>query len=447
MDIEFLELNRNKEALTEKELKELDKLSKEDLQDLITHCENEYNKYNAFQNGLKISMNSIYGAFGNEFFVCSTKDIAGAITAMGRDAVKYMDKVAETYAYEYWHIDEDLHKYLGINTEDIKQIDASYIHRESKTIYDKIPTDFEIEEGEYQRKISVINYVDTDSAFFNFDILMESCNWQGDPQEFVEKVAKFRLEPLFKKKLDNYAKKYGVKNLQDFELENINESVLFVAKKMYIKHTVWEDGTQYPRLKHLVPKGLQLIKKGTPKFAKKNVMDIILYIFDNPKTYNIKDLLKFVQKLRKEFELTDINDIVPTTNINSYWSSKILENGALIDGPGIIEDKQEYKYAKGTYFAIKAAGLYNHLLYQHPELINTYEVIKPGTKVKIYPCIDERNDKFCYIPGSYPAEFAAPVDTQKLFHDTVSKQVNTYLTALDLPILNERLKIIVSLFS
>jgi hypothetical protein len=101
------------------------------------------------------------------------------------------------------------------------------------------------------------------------DIPQEEC------QVFINKISKFRLEPLFKKKLENYAKKFNVSNIQDFELENINESILYLAKKCYIKHTIWEDGTQYPRLSNLGAKGVGLVKKGTPKFARENIYKII----------------------------------------------------------------------------------------------------------------------------------------------------------------------------
>lgn len=284
------------------------------------------------------------------------------------------------------------------------------------------------------------------SAFVAFEPGMISCNWTGDEQKFVEMVSKFRLEKLFLSKLKNYAKKYNVENIQDFELENINEAVLFCTKKKYIKHTIWEDGRQYDRLTNIAPKGVDLIKKGTPKFARAKVMDIIMYIFDNSKTYNIKDLLKFVRDLRKEFEIVDINDIVPTANINAYWSSKFRNGTEILDGPGIIEDKENFVCAKGTYYTIKAAGLHNHLLQKHPELINDYDIIRPGTKVKIYPTTHELNDKFCYTVGAYPAEFAPQVDYDTLFQKTVNDQVNYYINALGLPELNKRLKVVISLF-
>jgi hypothetical protein len=443
-DITKFELNRNKETLTASEISYLDTLSEESIIALMKECNQKYNYHNAVQTGLKLILNSVYGAFGNAFFVCSTTDIAGAITAMGRDLIKYMDTVNEKYWYDCWHEDKELHEHLGIT--DVKQIPADWEHRESKTPHDGEVTQQEMEDGVYQRKVSVSNYVDTDSLFCSFEPAMHSSDWKGDEQDFITKIAKFRLEPMFKAKLKGYAKKYHVENIQDFELENINESVIFLTKKKYIKHTIWEDGTQYPRLQNIVPKGVNLIQKGTPKFAREKVMQIINYLFDNSTTYNIKDLLKFVRDLKKEFELTDINDIVQSTNINSYWSSKVIVDGQLIDGPGIVQDREKLVCAKGTYYTIKAAGLYNHLLYQHAELINTYEIIKPGTKVKIYPCKGQDNDKFCYILGKYPKEFAPPVDYDELFQKTIADQVNTYIKALGLPELNKRLKVVISLF-
>ena len=453
-DMNKLSPDRNKKELTEAEIAYLDKLSEEDIGAFISECNKKANYFNAIQTALKLILNSVYGAFGNEFFVCSTTDIAGAITAMGRDLIKYMDTINETYWYDYWHEDTELHEHLGIDGE-VKQIPTDWLTRISPDhpfvpydgdTDDQAKMQREIEEGTLQRKVAVSTYVDTDSLFVGFEPAMESCGITSNEQDFIMKIARYRLEPLFKSKLKSYAKRFKVENIQDFELENVNESILFITKKKYIKHTIWEDGRQYPRLDNIVPKGVQLIQKGTPKFAREKVMQIIKYLFDNSKTYNIKDLLKFVRDLKKEFELTDINDIVQSTNINAYWSSKIIVDGQLVDSPGIVSDKEKLVYAKATYFTVKAAGLYNHLLYQHPELMNTYEVIKPGTKVKIYPCIHEQNNKFCYIFGSYPSEFAPPVDYDELFQKTVADSVNSYLKPIGLPELNKRLKVVISLF-
>jgi len=445
MDIVKFDINRKKDVLTDREVNYLDTLTEDQIIESIKYCNKKYQYFNAMQNAMKLCLNSVYGAFGNEFFVCSTIDIAGGVTIMGRDVIKYMDNINENYWYNYWHEDFELHKHLGI-TVPVTKMDDSWLHRESKTLHDGEVTQQEMEDGIYQRKETVSAYADTDSLFVCFQYIIDNYCEEGKEQEFIDKISKFRLEPLFKTKLNGYAKKYHVENLHDFELENINESIIFLAKKCYIKHTIWEDGAQYPRLQNIVPKGVMLIKKGTPKFAREKVMEIIKYLFDNSKTYNIKDLLKFVRDLKKEFELTDINDIVQSTNLNNYWSSKIIVDGHTIDGPGVVTDKDKLVCAKGTYYVLKSAGLYNNLLYKHPELINTYEILKPGTKVKIYPCIHEDNNKFCYPMGKFPKEFAPPIDYDELFQKTILDQVNTYVLALGLPELNKRLKIVMSLF-
>ncbi len=447
---EHLVLDRNKDCLSDEEIKYLDNLSIDEIENIIAYCSKTYNYHNAIQTGLKLILNSIYGAFGNAFFILGAKDIAAAITAMGQDVIKYMDTINETYWYEHWHNDIDLHEHLGI-TDEVLPIDDEWIHLDSKTLHEDTEdvTEEEMVNGIYQRRTAVSAYVDTDSLFVSFEHGMKSCNWQGDKQEFVWKISKFRLEKLFKSKLNSYTKPYHVKNIQDFELENINESVLFVTKKKYIKHTIWEDGRQYPRLSNIVPKGVNLIQKGTPKFAREKILEIINYIFDNSETYNMKDMLKFVRDLRKQFEVVDINDICQSTNINEYWSpGKIAhkKTGQIVDAPGIVTDKDELIFALATPYRRKAAGLYNHLLYQHPELVNTYQPIIPGTKVKMYPCLHELNDKFCYPMGAYPPEFAAPIDYDTLFLSTVSEPINYYLKALGLQELNKRLKIVMSLF-
>lgn len=446
IDLNKFKLDRNKTELGEDEIAYLDTLSDIQIKELLAYHDKQYNYFNAMQDGKKLSLNSIYGALGNSYFVCSNKDIAGAITHMGRDAIKFMDKISEEYAYNYWHIDEELHAKLGIDTSKVKQIDSSWIHRESKTLYEGIPTDLEVEEGIYIRKTPVQVYIDTDSAFFTYTPFMESCNWKGDPQEFIFTVARERLEPLFKKKLDNYAKKFKVKNLQDFELENVNESILFLAKKKYIKHALWEDGVISKRLETLVPKNVNIMHKSTPPFCRDKINSIVKYIFDKYDSYTIKDMLKFVKDIKKEFALASVDDLSKTTGVNSYYSSKIVVDGKYIDSPGIIDDKTELKFGSNTYYTVKAAGYYNYLLNQHPELQSKYEFIKPGTRIKYYYCKSDINARFAYPLGEYPHEFAPEMDIDEQFLDTITDQVNIFLSPLGLPELNKRLSIVIPLF-
>ncbi len=446
VNLEGFVLDKSKTELTTGEIALLDKMSRAEIEELISEHDKNFNYFKAVEQGLKLALNSIYGAFGNEFFVCSTPDIAGAITIMGRDLIKYMDHINEEYWYSYWHVDTQLHEKLGINTEDVKAIDPSWIHLASKTPYDGEPTQQEIEDGVYQRKTPVTTYSDTDSNFVSFWPAMESCGWTGDPMDFIFTMSRERLEPLFIKKLNGYAKRYHVPNVQKFELENVNESVLFLAKKQYIKHTLWEDGSTYDRLSNLVPKGVPLIQKGTPPFARDKIMEIIKYLFDKHNSYQLKDILKFVKDIKKQFELADIEDLCKSTNCNSYWSKELIVDGMRIDGPGIIDEKETLKFGSKTYYTVKAAGYYNFLLNQNPELKSKYELIRPGTKVKYYYCKSDVNERFAYPIGAFPHEFAPELDRDEQFLDTITDQVNRYVKALGLPELNKRLSVIMPLF-
>lgn len=447
VNLEGFVLDKSKTELSSDEIALLDRMSKEDIEAMIQEHDKQFNYYKAIEQGLKLALNSIYGAFGNEFFVCSTPDIAGAITIMGRDLIKYMDHINEEYWYSYWHVDTELHEKLGLNPEDVKAIDPSWIHLASKTPYDGEPTQLEVEEGVYQRKVPVTTYSDTDSNFVSFWPGMESCKWEGDPMKFIFTVARERLEPLFERKLKGYAKKFHVPSVQKFELENINESVLFLAKKQYIKHTLWEDGSSYERLSNLVPKGVPLIQKGTPPFARDKIMEIIKYLFDKHNSYQLKDILKFVKDIKRQFEFESIEQVCKSTNVNSYWSNKINVEGQIVDGPGVIEESAEsLKFASKTYYVVKAAGYYNHLLNQHPHLKSKYELIRPGTKVKYYYCKSAVNERFAFPIGAFPTEFAPPMDMDEQFLDTITDQVNRYVKSLGLPELNKRLSVIMPIF-
>ena len=60
------------------------------------------NKKNQLQLGLKIQMNSIYGAFCHPAFLCFNPDIAESITVQGQDLVKFGEKILDHYFHNIW---------------------------------------------------------------------------------------------------------------------------------------------------------------------------------------------------------------------------------------------------------------------------------------------------------------------------------------------------------
>jgi hypothetical protein len=260
-------------------------------------------------------------------------------------------------------------------------------------------------------------------------------NWSTET-DFIQGLDKFKYADYFKECLDKHAQSYGVDNKEDFELERISESIINIAKKKYIQHIVHEDGIDYERMKYIYPKGVELVRSSTPAFAREKIVDIVKYLFSHPDTFNIKELLMLVKKLRKEFELADIDDIAMQSSCSKY-ETKVLNDKTL-----------PLQFVSGAHFAVKSAAYYNYLLSQNKEYQEKYEFLKSGTKIKYYVCKDKSiNDMFAYIRGSYPIEFAPEVDYDQQFAKSILSPINSIIEPLGMPQITHRLSVIMDIFS
>lgn len=259
-------------------------------------------------------------------------------------------------------------------------------------------------------------------------------NWSNE-LDFILGLDHYRYEGYFKKCLNEHADSYGIENKQDFELEKVSESIISIAKKKYIGHIIYEDGIRHDRFDYIYPKGVELVRSSTPTFARVKIMNIVNYLFANPDTFNIKELLKLVKSLRKEFELADIDDIALQSSVSNY-ETKMLNDKEL-----------PLQFTVGAHFAVKCAGHYNYLLSKNKELQQKYEFIKSGTKIKYYCCKDKSiTDMFAYIRGSYPIEFAPEIDYDLQFSKSILSPINSIITPLGLPTITERLSVVMDIF-
>jgi len=83
------------------------------------------NTYNNEQMGIKIFINSIYGACASVYFVCYNPDLAEAITLQGQDIIKFSALVLNKYFKEIWHKDKKLHEKLGLTKVEKVEHDVS----------------------------------------------------------------------------------------------------------------------------------------------------------------------------------------------------------------------------------------------------------------------------------------------------------------------------------
>jgi DNA polymerase elongation subunit (family B) len=389
--------------------KEEKALKIEDLKRQIAETKREVDYQNALQLALKLILNGSYGSFSNQYFPAYSGAVAASITAHGRDIVQFMEKCAMHYFYKMWHLDTELHNKLGL--VNVRQIPENQ---------------------------SVVVYADTDSNYISFKPAMESCNWlqdgKGTGVEFIHKVNDNRIAEYFNKCLNKYAKQYGVENIQDFELEKISESIINIAKKKYIQHVVWAEGVDFERLTYIVNTGVELVRSSTPLFARSKIPQIIKYLFANPETFNIKELLSIVKGIRKEFELTDVDDISMQSSCSNYETK-------------VLEDKENMQFVSGAHFAVKCSAFYNHLLHKNQDQQSKYDFIKSGTKIKYYYCLDDRNPIFAFIRGAHPIEFAPAVDYDTTFEKAILSPINSIIKPLKMPEITKRLSVVMGLFS
>jgi DNA polymerase elongation subunit (family B) len=455
----------------------------------------EVDYYNALQLALKLVLNGSYGAFATSYFILYNNHVAGTITAQGRNLLKTMDKYNCEYWYNKWHDDNELHSKLGIknvtkinpeeaisvygdtdslfisfkpamnhcvwknlifNKKYLDSIDKKFIiltHNKVKTnnpnclgismIENKIIDNFKLDEFRNLLKLDydeiLIDGIFVKDRELNKELskIEKPIKWNwSDEESFILGIDKFRYNGYLKSCLEEYAKSYGVENKEDFELEKILESVINIAKKKYIMNIKHEDGISFDRLSYILPKGVELVRSSTPAFARDKILDIVKYLFSNPDTFNIKELLKLVKQLRKEFELADIDDISMQSSVSNY-EVKTLNDKSL-----------PLQFVSGTHFAVKSAAYYNYLLNKNKKYQVKYEFIKSGNKIKYYYCKDKTiTDMFAYIRGSYPIEFAPQIDYDIQFAKSILSPINSIIEPLSLPEITDRLSVILDIFS
>lgn len=436
----------------------------------IEETQADYDRAKAMQLALKLVINGTYGAFAHPKFVLSNSHIANAITAMGRDVIQYMLQKIETYFYTEWHLDIKSHEKLGV--EYIAEKDGKFylldsigdnIHYPHKSL-DDLLSKLNISIGElkedkkligdynilYRRNLHsftnvqqipkekpLIIYGDTDSLYVSFTPVIESCGFKGDELDFILHLDRVIVKKIFNKYLDEYAAKFGVKNIHDFELETINRSALHIQKKHYINNVAWEDNIFYENLSYFYPKGVEIVKSSTPPFVRENIYEFLRYIFSNPNSINIRKVLLLVKDLKKQFMMADIEEISMTTSCSNYQVK-------------VIDDVTDVITVKGAHFGVKAAALHNYLLNKNSEYKTKYDNIRGG-RIKYYYCNHPKNNVFAYMRSMHPYEIVekenVKIDYDEQFDVTFLSIINRFLEPIGLPTINKRLSVLNSIFS
>ena len=349
------------------------------------------------QNAIKILINSAYGAFGNKYFYFHDNEIAQSITLQGQDLIKFSIRAVNHYFQHKWHNDTDLHEKLGIAGRTIKPIE----------------------------KEAAI-YTDTDSVYVCFDYALQSVEGltlnNKESLEFCLSINRNRLKGYFEQAFEKYASHFNTDNRQNFELENLSRSGIWLAKKKYVLSVSYKDNKNERLLdkESLIIKGLEAIQSSYPIWARNHLQKLYVYLLDTGYSMDLEDdLIPKLMDLREECRALPIEDIAFNFSVRVYedYLKSLL--------PLVME--------KGMPIYGRAAAYHNHLIKKTNS--QKYALIRSGSKIKFYYAApNEHNfDIFAYAPGSFPAEFAVPLDREQQFFRLIVEPINKLLVAMGYP--------------
>ena len=280
----------------------------------------EIARCNNIQMAKKISLNSAYGAIGNQYFRYYKLANAEAITLSGQVSIRWIENKMNEY----------LNKLLQTEGEDY--VIAS----------------------------------DTDSIYLNLGPLVTKfLSSKSDDKAAVvgvlDKICQEKLEPFIEssyQELADYVSAYEQK--MSMKRENIADRGIWTAKKRYILNVWNSEGVQYsePKLKVM---GIEAVKSSTPAPCRQMLKDSFKIMMSGSED----DMIDYIDNCRKKFKQLSPEEISfprSVSDVAKYKSSSDI-------------------YIKGTPIHCRGALLYNHYV-KKAKLTNKYSLIQNGEKIK-----------------------------------------------------------------
>lgn len=279
------------------------------------------------QYALKILMNSIYGAFANNFFFLRDRDVARSITITGQSVIKKGSQIIEEFFVKN-----------GIEKESLE-------------------------------KNSPMVYGDTDSCHVSVQRLLEKNNIKllkkdktlnSDAEKVIDNLEKYINEQITvwaKKELNSSSPKI------EFKRESICDVAIYIQKKRYVLHVIDEEGVSCDKTKYT---GIEVVRSTMTKQVKefnKKIIETMIQTRD-PSQTNI-----ILEKIYEDFQTKDENNLSFVVGIKNYEKYSELCN--------------ELSTVKGMPVHVKAAYYYNYFL-KKQSLIKKHETITSGDKIQYY---------------------------------------------------------------
>ena len=314
---ELMEKMYNERVIFKKKMieakKQYEKTPTKELEKEIARCNN-------IQMAKKISLNSAYGAIGNQYFRYFKLANAEAITLSGQVSIRWIENKMNSY----------LNKTL--KTENKDYVIAS----------------------------------DTDSIYLHLGPLVETI-FKGREKttesivSFLDKVCEVEFEKYIEssyQELANYVNAYDQK--MQMKRENIADRGIWTAKKRYILN-VWDsEGIRYeePKLKIM---GIEAVKSSTPAPCRQMIKEGLKIVMSKTED----EMISYIDNCRNIFNGLSPEEISfprMVSDVNKHKAVSTL-------------------YGKGTPIHSRGALIYNHMI-KEKKLDKKYALIQNGEKIK-----------------------------------------------------------------
>jgi|688.fasta_scaffold213776_2 DNA polymerase elongation subunit (family B) len=382
----------------------IESLTKSEIENEIERLKDLQNLYMNAEQAVKIFINSVYGATGSPWFIFFNTDVAEAVTLQGQDLIKYSEKVINRYFLEFWHKDVKLHEKLGVT--EVQKVD-----------------------------FPVVIYVDTDSNYVCFEEVITKCTFQGTAKEFILKIYRGFLEDYLTKCFDIYSKKTNTENIQSFELENICDSGIWLAKKKYVINPIWKDpGIDIESLTSITAKGVEIVQSSSSEYVRATLKNLLKYILGKKRDFSITEFTNLLRKYKEEYKLKDIEEISMASSIGDYEKF-------------VLQDREKLVLEKGCPIHVRAAALYNFSV-NNSKYKRKYQLIRSGEKVKYYVAKGTRDEEnvYAFLPGAFPVEIAPPIDHDAQFNKSIVQPINRFIEAMGYSAVSPKLVVSTQLF-
>jgi DNA polymerase elongation subunit (family B) len=285
------------------------------------------------QTGIKILMNSLYGALANKYFRYFDHDIAEGVTMSGQRAIKCAEKAVNDEMNRLLNTDEDY-----------------------------------------------VIAIDTDSVYVSMDKFVADNN-PKNTVKFLDGVCQ-HFEKVIAKAYDKLAvNTNSYENRMMMKREAIADRGIWMAKKRYILNVHNNEGVQYaePKLKMM---GIEAVKSSTPQVVRDKFHKIFKVII----TTDEETTQEFIETFRKEYYKLPPEAIAFPRGVSSVKKfahrpnakrNKVYEKGTPIHSRGALiwNDLIEKLGLENKYELIKDGDKIKYLYLKTPNRHNAENII------------------------------------------------------------------------